>query len=128
MVAWGALLQAGPGALHVRTVAASTGLSAPRVRSAPAAPSTCRDRGPPARGQFFAAWYTQPNVYGRTIAADGSPIGGQSLLAYNYATYDGLGLSYNPAADAYFAVFHGRGREDAGAQIRPQACPTSSST
>ena len=96
---------------------------APRARSAPAAPSRAAARYHSARGQFFAAWYTQPNVYGRPIAADGTPIGGQSLLAYNYSTYDGLGLSYNPVADAYFAVFHGRGREDAGAQISAAGTP-----
>ena len=77
----------------------------------------------PARGQFFAAWYTQPNVYGRPIAADGTPLGAPSLLAFNYSSYDGLGLSYNPAADAYFAVFHGRGREDTSTQISAAGAP-----
>ena len=115
---------AGPGAVHVRTVAAATGALGPvREIATGTAVYVPQVEFNPARGQFFVAWYTQPNIYGRPVAADGTPLGSTTLLAFNYPSYDALGLAYNPAADTYFIVFHGRGREDAGAQISAGGVP-----
>ena len=47
------------------------------VKSPRAPPSTCRrSNTTTARGQFFVAWYTQPSIWGRTVAPDGTPVGG----------------------------------------------------
>ena len=125
MVAWGVFYNpAGPGAVHVRTVAASTGALGPvREVATGAAVYVPQVEYNDTNGHFFVAWYTQPSVWGRTVAPDGSPVGGTSLVAYNYATYDGLGLSYNPVANTYFAIFHGRGSEDVGAQVSAAGVP-----
>ena len=111
MVAWGVFYNpAGPGAVHVRTVSASTGALGPvREIATGTAVYVPQVEYNDSTGQFFVAWYTQPSIWGRTLAPDGTPVGGTSLVAYNYASYDGLGLSYNPVANTYFAVFHGRG-------------------
>ena len=110
--------------MHVRTVSASTGALGPvREIATGSAVYVPQVEYNDATGQFFVAWYTQPSIWGRTLAPDGTPVSGTSLVAYNYASYDGLGLSYNPVANTYFAIFHGRGSEDVGAQVSAAGVP-----
>ncbi|MFI5078614.1 MAG: hypothetical protein ACHQRO_14800, partial [Vicinamibacteria bacterium] len=125
MVAWGVFYNpAGPGAVHVRTVSASTGALGP-VREVATGSSVYVPQVEynDATQHFFVAWYTQPSIWGTTLAPDGTPVTNTSLVAYNYASYDGLGLSYNPVANTYFAIFHGRGSEDVGAQVSAAGVP-----
>ncbi len=125
MVAWGVFYNpAGPGAVHVRTVSASTGALGPvREVATGSAVYVPQVEFNLVTGHFFVAWYTQPSIWGRTLAPDGTPVTNTSLVAYNYASYDGLGLAYNPVANAYFAIFHGRGSEDVGAQVSAAGVP-----
>ena len=125
MVAWGVFYNpAGPGAVHVRTVSASTGALGPvREVATGTAVYVPQVEYNDATGHFFVAWYTQPSIWGRTLAPDGTPVSNTSLVAYNYASYDGLGLAYNPVANTYFAIFHGRGSEDVGAQVSAAGVP-----
>ena len=126
MVAWGATTtRLGPGAVHVRTVAASTGAlgtaardrhghrrlrAAARVQRRHAASSS----SPGTRSPTSTAARSRPTAR-RSAASRCSPSTTRPTT--------GSACPYNPVADAYFAVFHGRGREDAGAQISAAGAP-----
>ena len=115
---------AGPGAVWVRSIAASTGGLGPvhevAVGVACYVPQIEYN---PSTNQFLVAWYQQPHIYGRLLGADGAPAGNVTALIFNYYSYDALGLRYNPQTGTFFAVVHGRLREDAGAQISGAAVP-----
>ena len=102
--------------------------SAPRAKSARAPPSTCHSSSTTRhaavlRRLVHAAQRLRPPDRGRRHA-DRRPVAARLQLLHLRRARP----VHNPVADAYFAVFHGRGREDAGARSRPRARPTSSST
>jgi hypothetical protein len=130
LVAWGQWYEpTGPGAIQVRTVDANSGalggIHQPNVAAACNVPQVEYNAG---TNQFYLAWYQTGNIFGRILNIDGSPAGNTSVIAANYASYDGLGLAHNPVSGTYFAVFHGNApsslpQEDAGVQVSAGGVP-----
>ena len=121
---------AGPGAVWVRSIAASTGGLGPvhevAVGVACYVPQMEYN---PSTNQFLVAWYQQPHIYGRLLGADGSPAGNVTALILNYDSYDALGLRYNPQTrDVLRGGARTAARRRRRARCRAPPSPTSSST
>jgi hypothetical protein len=84
-----------------------------------------------ATGGFLIAWYQDPprQIYGRLLAADGTPTTPITPFSARYAAYDGLDVSRNPLSGTYFAVSHDLAvdtKEDGGVEIGSDGVPLSS--
>jgi hypothetical protein len=77
-------------------------------------------------GQYLVAWHQMPGdfVAGRTVAADGTPLGNATALSTRVGTYDSLSVDANEVSGTVLLVGHDKLSVEVGAaEINGSATP-----